>query len=308
MRNHFAKKLYELARDDERIFLVSGDIGNRLFDNFKVEFPGRFLNSGVAEQNMVGVAAGLATQGFRPVVYTIASFATARCFEQIKLDVCYQESPVVLVGTGAGLSYASLGPTHYSLEDLAILRALPNMQILAPGDIHEISSCLEIAVSSGLPSYLRLGKKGEPTVHSSQQDLVSPHWVEVKPGRDIAVLGCGTGLGIAEKIVEELSRANIESALLSCPFVKPLDMDFIVNRLPSFSLVITVEEHSRVGGFGSAVLEALNDSNLDSRGVIRVCCDDRFPKVIGDQQFTRQNLGIRVEDVVEGALARLTKV
>jgi transketolase len=165
MRNAFAAEITELAIHDPRIVLLSGDIGNRLFDRLKEQCPGRFFNCGVAEANMIGVAAGMGLCGLRPVAYTIAPFLTARCLEQIRLDRCYQRVPVVLVATGAGLSYASLNATHHSCEDIAWLRVLPNMTVLCPGDPVEVRLALRAAMQHDGPVYVRIGKKGEPVVH-----------------------------------------------------------------------------------------------------------------------------------------------
>ncbi|MCA9067944.1 MAG: transketolase family protein, partial [Planctomycetaceae bacterium] len=167
MRNAFARELLELATADSRIVLLSGDIGNRMFDNYKAAFPNRFYNCGVAEANMMGIASGLALSGMRPVVYTIVPFVTTRCLEQIRVDVCYHQAPVVIVGVGGGLSYASLGATHHSCEDIAHLRVLPEMTVICPGDSIEVRLALRAAVAHPGPVYLRLGKKGEPIIHES---------------------------------------------------------------------------------------------------------------------------------------------
>ena len=167
MRNAFARELEAIAERDARVMLLSGDIGNRMFDKFKGKFPDRFLNCGVAEQNMMGVAAGLALCGWRPVCYTITPFVTTRCLEQIRVDVCYHQAPVVVVGVGAGLAYAELGATHHACEDIAFLRALPGMTVLCPADPMETGPALRAAMALESPTYLRLGKKGEPNVHEA---------------------------------------------------------------------------------------------------------------------------------------------
>src|SRR5262249_33705790 len=164
MRNAFASEITALAAQDERIVLLSGDIGNKLFDEFKARFPGRFLNCGVAEANMISMAAGLAMCGLRPVTYTIASFTTVRCLEQIRIDACYHHQPIVIAGVGAGLAYAANGGTHHSCEDIALLRALPGMTVVCPGDPVEVRLALRAALQEPGPVYLRLGKKGEPVV------------------------------------------------------------------------------------------------------------------------------------------------
>lgn len=167
MRNAFAEEMTKLAQQDARVVLLSGDIGNKLFDKFKQVDETRFYNCGVAEANMMGVAAGMALSGLRPVVYTITPFTTTRCFEQIRVDACYHKAPVIIVGTGSGLSYAELGPTHHSLEDMAILRTLPGMRVIAPCDTSELRCALHAALKEDGPVYIRIGKKGEPAIHQN---------------------------------------------------------------------------------------------------------------------------------------------
>src|SRR3990167_5493412 len=172
MRNTFAEELTKIAATDQRVTLLSGDIGNKLFDEFKVVAPGRFYNCGVAEANMTGVAACLAMMGFRPVTYTITPFATVRCLEQIRVDVCYHNIPVIFAGTGSGLSYASLGPTHHSCDDIGFMRMLPNMTILCPCDPLEVKSAVRAAFQLNSPVYIRLGKTGEPNIHQSPPKFI----------------------------------------------------------------------------------------------------------------------------------------
>ena len=169
MRNAFIRGLTALAERDDRVVFLTGDLGYKLFDNFAERFPGRFLNAGVAEQNMVGVAAGLALEGFRPFVYSIATFATLRCLEQIRDDVCYNGLAVTVVGVGGGFSYGANGPTHHATEDLAVMRALPNMTVVAPGD--PVEAELAVAALPDAPSYLRLGRAGDPVVHQSPPEF-----------------------------------------------------------------------------------------------------------------------------------------
>src|SRR5262245_50146263 len=166
MRNAFADELTKLGRADDRVVMLSGDIGNRLFDKFKDACPDRFYNCGVAEANMMGVAAGMALSGLRPVAYTITPFITTRCLEQIRVDVCYHNVPVTIVAVGAGMAYASLGPTHHACEDISLLRSLPNMKVVCPADAHEVRAAMRAAMHQDGPVYIRLGKKGEPNVHA----------------------------------------------------------------------------------------------------------------------------------------------
>ena len=192
MRNAFADEVTALAKSNSKVVLLSGDIGNKLFDKFKEVDERRFYNCGVAEANMMGVAAGMALSGLRPVIYTITPFTTTRCFEQIRVDACYHKAPVVIVGTGSGLSYAELGPTHHSLEDLAILRTLPGMRVMAPCDATEMRLALRAALHEDGPVYIRIGKKGEPKIHQQEPDFKIGRAIVVQEGTDVALLGAGT--------------------------------------------------------------------------------------------------------------------
>src|ERR1700739_4498405 len=195
MRNAFADELTRLGDEDPRVVMLSGDIGNRLFDKFKARHAPRFFNCGVAEANMVGIAAGLAMNGLRPVAYTITPFVTTRCLEQIRTDVCYHEAPVTIVAVGAGLAYSGLGPTHHACEDIAFLRAIPNMVVICPGDAWEVRAAMRGALRQDRPVYIRMGKRGEPKVH---QDVPEAFQIgkalTVSEGSDVCLLSNGTML------------------------------------------------------------------------------------------------------------------
>src|SRR5438067_1573991 len=194
MRNAFASEITKLGVENERVVLLSADIGNRLFEDFKTKCPGRFYNCGVAEANMIGVATGLAMAGMRPVCYTITNFITYRCLEQIRVDVCYHHQPVVIVGTGSGLSYASLGATHHSCEEMGMLRLLPGLNILAPADSFEVRAALGAALRQSSPSYMRIGKKGEPSVHKSMPEFAIGKTIPIRDGTDVCLLSAGNML------------------------------------------------------------------------------------------------------------------
>ncbi len=191
MRNAFAAELIALAEADDRVVLLSGDIGNRLFDTFKGRFPSRFFNCGVAEANMMTLAAGMAISGLRPFVYTIAPFDTTRCLEQIRIDVCYHRAPVVIVGVGAGLSYAANGATHHSVEDIGFLRMLPEMTVTCPGDELEMRQLMRQLIRLQGPAYLRIGKSGEPVIHADLPDLTLGRGLELRSGTDVCLLATG---------------------------------------------------------------------------------------------------------------------
>ena len=307
MRNAFASEITELACHDKRIVLLSADIGNRLFDGLKERCPGRFYNCGVAEANMVSMASGMAICGMRPVAYTITPFITARCLEQIRLDVCYQKVPVVLVGTGAGLSYASLNATHHSCEDIAILRVLPNMTILCPGDPVEVRLALRAALRHDGPVYIRLGKKGEPVIHQQEPEFEIGKWIVLRQGGEICLLSTGNVLPLALEIAELLGSKGIESSLVSCHTVKPLDTDFLNWAFAHYRLVVSIEEHSIIGGLGGSIAEWASDCSDAKARLLRLGTPDVFLYEACDQRYARERFGLNAATAAERIMERLAK-
>ncbi len=308
MRNAFAAEITQLADQDPRLMLLSGDIGNRLFDDFKARYPERFLNCGVAETNMVGVAAGLALCGLRPVTYTIASFMTARCFEQIRVDVCYHRLPVIIAGVGAGLAYASNGGTHQSCEDLAILRTLPEMTLLCPGDPVEVRLALRAALQHPGPVYLRLGKKGEPVVHPTPPEFVIGKALPVRAGADVCLLSTGNMLPAALQTADELAAHNVSAQVMSFHTVKPLDTAFLAEAFARFAVVATLEEHSLIGGLGGAVAEWLADQPPQPARLCRLGTADAFLHKASEQAQARAQFGLTPEAMAARLLTHMSPV
>jgi transketolase len=305
MRNAFAAEITALAARDERLVLLSGDIGNRLFDEYKARAPGRFFNCGVAEANMLSMAAGMAMCGLRPVAYTITPFVTTRCLEQIRVDVCYHHVPVIIVGTGSGLSYASLGSTHHSCEDIAFLRALPHMTVVCPGDPVEVRLAVRAALAYDEPVYIRIGKKGEPVVHAEPPEFVIGKGIVVRPGNDVCLLSTGNMLAVAVRAAELLGDRGVSARVVSLHTVKPLDEGLLAEAFDRFELVATVEEHSLVGGLGGAVAEWLADRPGRRARLLRVGCADTFLHETCEQQHARQHFGLTAEAIVERTLRGL---
>ena len=308
MRNHFAQELTQIAADDDRVVMLSGDIGNRLFDEFKSSFPNRFYNCGVAEANMMGMASGMALAGLRPVVYTIVPFVTLRCFEQIRDDVCYQDAPVVIVGVGGGLSYASLGPTHHACEDIAVLRTLPNLSIIAPGDPLEVRGALRAALAQDGPSYIRLGKRGEPLVHDELPHFEIGKSISLSDGSDVCILSTGALLPTAVEVGDRLNDAGVSTGVTSFHTIKPLDTDLLRDRLEKCRLVVTLEEHSVIGGLGSAVAEWMVDRPVSNARLLRIGTADKFIKVTGSQDYARRLSGLDVESIQANVLSSLSAI
>lgn len=304
MRNAFAKELVAIASSDERIVLLTADMGNRLFDDFKQRFPNRFFNCGVAEANMMGMAAGMALCGMRPVVYTIASFITIRCLEQIKIDVCYHNLAVVIVGLGGGLTYAELGVTHESCEDIAFLRVLANMTVVCPADKNEVILTLRQAIKKDTPVYIRLGKKNELVIHKELSGFEIGKGIIVSSGSEVCLLGTGTILPVVIKVAEELKKQGVSAQVVSLHTVKPLDQELLQKVFSRFKLVVTVEEHSLAGGLGSSIAEWLTETGPKKARLVSVGIADKFCYEAGNQQYVRQRFGLTSEAITEKIMQR----
>ncbi len=300
MRNAFADELTKLGNEDPRVVMLSGDIGNRLFDKFKDKHPSRFFNCGVAEANMMGVAAGMAMNGLRPVAYTITPFVTTRCLEQIRTDVCYHAVPVTIVAVGAGLAYSGLGPTHHACEDVSFLRSIPNMVVICPGDAFEVRGALRAAMQQDRPVYIRMGKKGEPVVHKGPiADFKIGKAITIAEGSDVCLLSTGNMLPEAIEAAHKLKDKGISAEVVSFHTVKPLDEEKLKQAFARFKLVATIEEHSLIGGFGAAVSEWLADSETQHQKFLRFGTPDAFFKKSGEQEYAREVLGLTGHQIAD---------
>jgi len=295
MRNAFAQEMVLAAERDPRVVLLSGDIGNRLFDPFKAAYPERFFNCGVAEANMMGMAAGMAMSGLRPVVYTIVPFVTTRCLEQIRVDVCYNAQPVTIVGVGGGLSYASLGGTHHACEDIGFLRLLPGMAVVCPGAGAGVRAGLRAALAHPGPVYLRLGKKGEQLVHTTEPELQIGRSLTIRSGTDVALLAVGHILPLALATADLLEGRGLSTRVESFHSVKPLDEQCLAEVFANYATVATIEEHSLIGGAGGAVAEWLA-AHPGQRATLRAFgLADRFFHESGSLAHARRSLGLEPE-------------
>ena len=298
MRNAFARVMTELAGERNDVCLLSGDIGNRMFDRFKEVAPGRFLNCGIAEANMMSMAAGMALSGLKPVTYTITPFTTTRCLEQIRTGVAYHEAPVVIVGTGSGLSYAELGATHHSLEDIAILRSIPNLQICAPADSLELEAQLKEAVAGNKPTYIRIGKKGEPDLLDKHGSLGIGKANLLEKGRNVLLMGIGPMLSEAIKAREILKEEGKLVGVASMSSVKPLDQKFLEKCIDDgYNCWVSLEEHHKIGGLGSALLEWLSERSINNVRLHRIGVEDHFIHRIGNQNYVREREGLNAKAI-----------
>ena len=297
MRDTFVKTLLEAAKKDPHIILMTGDLGYGVLDNFEKELPGQFINSGVNEQAMMGMAAGYASTGKRVFVYSIGNFPTLRCLEQIRNDVCLMNNPVVVVSVGAGYAYGSQGYTHHALEDIAVLRALPNMEVIVPADPAETRELTLSIIASKKPTYLRLGKSKEPAIHTGPLKITVGAINEISGGDSGTLLFAGSVGTVAIAAAKELATAGIYVAVASMPFISSIDIDYIGKALKK-GPVIVIEEHSYRGGVGAAVLEAMNAAHLQG-AIGLIAADQNNLSQIGDQNFLRQANGISVEKIVQ---------
>lgn len=298
MRRTCLDLVYELAKQDERVFFIGSDLGAGTLDQFKAEIPERFLMEGVAEANLIGVAAGMALDGKIPYVNTIGTFITRRCYEQVVLDLCLHHVNVRLIGNGGGVVYAPLGPTHLAFDDLAIFRAIPNMTIVAPCDADEMTRLMPQTLEHQGPLYIRLGKGGDPIVSSDDHEFRIGKAIEMRQGSDALIVTTGITLKIGLEAATELATHGIESSVLHVHTVKPLDSEAILERAADVRTIVVVEEHTVIGGLGSAVAELLAESDLmDGKRFRRVGFPDVFPEGYGSQASMMARYGITAEHV-----------
>lgn len=295
MRNAFASAIHGLARENKNVLLLYGDIGNKLFDRFKEEFPQRAINSGVAEANMVSVAAGLAKEGYRPFAYTINSFLYLKALEQIKLDVCYPNLPVTMVGTGAALSYSALGTSHHSLEDIGVLRNLPNLQIFSPSDPDELSRLVGFIHENSHPAYIRLGKKGERNLPVYEVISSSKIYYGIQRRTEYfseegVVLCHGTINENVVSAVKKLDKKGLRLEHYSLPQIKPLDMSSLSTLLTRHRNLVVVEEHNSTGGLAEIV--AFEYLAKNSMNFLAINTGMRFHTGLGEIEHARKELGL----------------
>jgi transketolase len=289
VREAFSNSLVRLAVADHKVLLLTGDHGYALFDEFRKRCPDQYINAGIAEQNMVGMAAGLARVGFRPFVYGLAAFVPIRTLEQIKLDIAHDNLPVVLLGDGAGFVYSHLGTSHQSTEDIACARAIPNLKVLSPADRFEMTASMAYAYAANGPVYLRMGKSDRGDVHNGDFPIVPGHLVLVKAGTSggETLIATGSMVCTALEVARELlPQANVWSA----PLIKPLDVEHLVDICRGSRAVITMEEHSTLGGLGSLIAEVVSERGLVR--LLRIGVPDRFSEHCGRYDYLLSEHGL----------------
>lgn len=307
MRDTFVRTLVELAKKNKNIELVTGDLGFGVLKPFWEQCPDQFTNAGIAEQNMTTVAAGMALEGKTVFTYSIGNFPTLRCLEQIRNDCAYHNANVKIVCIGGGFVYGSLGMSHQATEDLAIMRALPDVVVMAPGDLVEAEECTKaIAVYEGT-AYLRLGRGGEKRIHDKIENFQIGKAIKVHDGEKVAIFSTG---GIFEEVTVayiELVNRGYHPAVYTFPTVKPIDRDVIERIASEFETIVTCEEHNIVGGFGSAVAEVIGELKGLRANLLRIGLNDKYSVRVGNQKYLMQQYGMDGKAIFSKINAALNK-
>lgn len=306
MRDTFVKTLMEIAQKDKNVILITGDLGFGVLKPFWEKFPDQFINAGIAEQDMTGLAAGMALTGKTVFTYSIGNFPTLRCLEQIRNDCAYHNANVKIVCVGGGFTYGSLGMSHHATEDIAVMRALPGVTVMAPGDLTEAQVCTKAAYSTPGTCYLRLGRGGEPKIHDDLSDYKPNSAIKIKDGSSVAIFSTGAIFEEAKEAVDLLLKKGIDAALYTFPFVKPLDEAAVEYCAEKYKLIVTAEEHNTVGGFGSAVAEVL--SAKGGARLLRIGLDDKYSSIVGTQKYLRQAYGMDGASIAKKAAEALEKL
>ena len=302
MRNAFIATLTEIAARDDKIFIVSGDAGFGVFENYRATFPGRFMNAGIAEANMIGYAAGLSLSGFNVFVYNIIPFILYRCYEQVRNDICYQRLPVTLIGIGSGLTYAPSGMTHYGIEDLAVCLTLPNLIVISPIDPQETRAAVAYAAGAEVPVYIRVAKTGEPVFRTGNNiDILQP--AVIRAGEGVAILAHGTVFEEAIKAADQLAPLRIHPRLISVPTLQPFPGQEIARLIADCRAVITLEEHCRAGGLAGRLADFRADTNLPLPRQVSLALPNRFLHDINKLAGMRAKYGINAAAVVQAVRA-----
>ncbi len=307
MRRAFIKAVTRLAEEREDVYLLTGDAGFTILEDFRARFPDRYYNIGIAEAAMVGTAAGLALAGKQVFVYTIAPFATMRCFEQVRVDLCYQKLPVKLVGVGQGVTYGSAGATHHAIEDIGVMRVLPGMTVICPGDPREMAETVRRSISLEGPCYIRLGKSGEPVIHQKEGiDFSIGRGIVLERGERVALIATGNMLPEAVKTAAALKKKGFQPEVISMHTVKPIDAELIEETAGRCALIATLEEHNLIGGLGDAVGGVILEKNLPAR-LVKFGIPDAYAATAGCQDYLRECFGLGVGQMTEKLLGVLSE-
>lgn len=298
MRDSFVKTLMDIAEKDKNVVLITGDLGFGVLKPFWEKFPDQFINAGIAEQDMTGFAAGMALCGKTVFTYSIGNFPTLRCIEQIRNDCAYHNANVKIVCVGGGFTYGPLGMSHHATEDIAVMRAMPDVTVFAPGDAAEATACTKAMYETPGTCYLRLGRGGEPKIHENAVDFTVGKAIEIRQGKRVALFSTGAVYEEVAGAAKMLENAGITPAVYTFPSVKPIDKALIKKCAAEFELITTVEEHNIVGGFGSAVAEVMATVPCKARLAL-IGLEDKYSSTVGSQKYLREIYGMSAEKIFE---------
>jgi Transketolase, C-terminal subunit len=287
MRDMFVKTLLTIAKNDSNVYLVTGDLGFGVLKPFWEELPKQFVNVGIAEQNMIGFAAGMALEGKTVFVYSIGNFPTLRCVEQIRNDCAYHNANVKIVCIGGGLVYGALGMSHHATEDLAIMRALPEVTVMAPGDLVETEHATQAIYEHNGTCYLRLGRGGEQRIHNTIDNFQIGKAIKIKDGKGIVIFSTGAIFDEVMEVERMLKEKGLNPGIYTFPTVKPIDAKVIEECSAQYDLIVTLEEHNKIGGFGSAVAEVVSELTEKRARMIKIGIDDQYSSIVGTQKYLR---------------------
>lgn len=298
MRVGIINEVYNLMKKDQNIYFLTGDLGYTAVEQIEQDFPKRFINVGIAEQNMVGIAAGLALSGKKVYIYSIISFLLMRCFEQIRYDLCFHDLDVTLLGIGGGLSYGYLSGTHFALEDIALMKVLPNMSIFSPADEVEGRLGIKALHSYRHPLYVRIGKRQEPMIYSKPYRFHFGKGVVLRRGKDACIFATGPIIDEVIKAVDSIRQEEgIHITVVNIHTLKPLDQELVMEVSSKKKVVFSVEEHSRIGGLGSTIAE-LFSGKMNPPRLVRIGTPDTFIKELGSQDYLRKKLGLSTHGII----------
>lgn len=293
MRTAFVDSLLSIMEKDKSVVLLTADMGFSVFEELKARFPNRFFNTGASEQSTIGLAAGMSLSGLKVFVYAQASFITMRCFEQVRLDLAYNKLNVTLVGVAAGYTLNQLGVSHFAIEDISLMRSLPEMTVFAPGDPDEARLATKKAYSLSGPSYLRLSNAGSPSVHvQTVKNIDTP--IQLDSGKKGALIVSGSLLPMAVVIIQKLKKKNVNISLFSMPIIKPLNIKFLENLKTSYKYIFTLEDHNIIGGLGSAISEFIAE-NGPAVKVVRFGIPDEYLSITGSRDYLLKKSGISAD-------------
>ncbi|KAF1680109.1 transketolase family protein [Veillonella sp. R32] len=299
MRDHVIAELVELGKIDDSIILATADLGFNVVEKYSSQFPNRYINTGIAEQSLTSIAAGLALEGNKVFTYSIGNFPTLRCIEQLRNLVCYHNANVKVLAVGGGFAYGTLGMTHHATEDIAMMRALPKMDVYVPADAIEAVLCLRELYKKEGPGYLRMARGKEPYIHKQNESIDVTKVIPIKEsGEDVIILAAGTILSEAVRAFDILVSQNIKCSVYSVPCIKPLDEQNVRSLARKAKLLVTIEEHTVIGGLGGAVAEAI--SGISSHAsLLRFGLNNEFTSIVGSQNYLRSVYHLDANEVAE---------